>query len=171
MKNKILPLLTFFLIFGTIFYYREFYLKDKERTEQYQEDDYNNYNDYSNNVDDVEYTSNTCGVCGNSFTGNGFEEQYDGSWKELAAPYQGSICSPECGREHLRKLDNLMRQIEGVNSVNSDGYTIGSDGRVYENNSCGLCKGTGIETGRDFLTGEEEGRICPMCDGRGVRSY
>lgn len=54
---------------------------------------------------------------------------------------------------------------------NNGGYHMGNDGRVYENNFCSLCMGTGIETGRNIATGELEGRICPMCDGRGIRSY
>lgn len=57
------------------------------------------------------------------------------------------------------------------NYQNSNSYQMGNDGRVYENNACSLCKGTGLETGRNIATGEVEGRICPMCDGRGVRSY
>lgn len=61
---------------------------------------------------------------------------------------------------------------QNSNSYQNNGsYHMGNDGRVYENNSCSLCKGTGIETGRNIATGELEGRICPMCDGRGVRSY
>ncbi|MBA9072588.1 hypothetical protein GGR22_000714 [Flavobacterium gossypii] len=55
--------------------------------------------------------------------------------------------------------------------MNNNGYHMGRDGRVYENSACSLCKGTGVETGRNIATGELEGRICPMCDGRGVRSY
>ena len=39
---------------------------------------------------------------------------------------------------------------------------------------CSLCKGTGIEENRARGTGlgdNEYGRICPMCNGRGTRSY
>ncbi len=39
---------------------------------------------------------------------------------------------------------------------------------------CSLCKGTGIEENRARGTGfgdDEYGRICPMCNGRGERSY
>lgn len=37
---------------------------------------------------------------------------------------------------------------------------------------CSLCKGTGIEknTAKELLGGPD-GRICPMCDGKGRRSY
>jgi hypothetical protein len=56
-------------------------------------------------------------------------------------------------------------------NMNSNGYHMGRDGRVYENSACSLCRGTGIETGRNIATGELEGRICPMCQGRGVRNY
>lgn len=56
-------------------------------------------------------------------------------------------------------------------NMDNNGYHMGRDGRVYENSACSLCKGTGVETGRNIATGELEGRICPMCQGRGVRSY
>ena len=54
---------------------------------------------------------------------------------------------------------------------NNGGYHMGSDGRVYENSACSLCKGSGVESGQNFATGEIIARICPMCDGRGVRNY
>ena len=38
-------------------------------------------------------------------------------------------------------------------------------------NSCGLCKGTGIEKNNAPSFDDSYGRICPMCDGKGVRGY
>lgn len=65
-----------------------------------------------------------------------------------------------------------MEEQESESQQGNNGqYHMGSDGRVYENNKCSLCKGTGIEKGRNLATGEVEGRVCPMCEGRGVRSY
>jgi hypothetical protein len=55
-------------------------------------------------------------------------------------------------------------------SSNSDSYSYGDDGRLYESNACGLCNGTGIEKNKGTLS-DEYGRTCPMCDGRGVKSY
>jgi hypothetical protein len=49
-------------------------------------------------------------------------------------------------------------------------YNKANDGRIYESNACSTCKGSGIEPNRSSLS-DEIGRICPMCDGKGVRSY
>lgn len=76
--------------------------------------------------------------------------------------------------ENSEMDDNTIQSNSYQNNnsnMNNNGYHMGRDGRVYENNACSLCKGIGIETGRNIATGELEGRICPMCDGRGVRSY
>lgn len=123
--------------------------------------------------------NNTCNICGNDFVGRGYEEQMDGTWKELESPYTNQICSPSCGKKASGKVDDVARkygieldeQNSETNSSSEGDYHMGNDGRVYENNKCELCKGTGVETGRNVATGETQGRICPMCDGRGVRSY
>ncbi len=119
----------------------------------------------------------TCSVCGKSFYGNGYEEQMDGSWKELSDDYQGTICSLSCGRKHAQQMNDIANKYgvdleeENTNSLKDDGYHYGNDGRVYENKKCSLCKGTGVEKARNIATGDIEGRICPMCDGKGIRSY
>lgn len=118
-----------------------------------------------------EAPKSVCSVCGNSFKGNGYEEQIDGSWEELDDNLQGTICSPSCGEKNNEKLNDAVRGYEESNSTNNSDYQMGDDGIIYENNACSLCKGTGIETGRNIATGEKEGRICPMCDGKGVRTY
>lgn len=64
------------------------------------------------------------------------------------------------------------RNYQNNNSYQNNGtYQMGNDGRVYENSACSLCKGSGVESGQNFATGEIEARICPMCDGKGVRNY
>lgn len=80
--------------------------------------------------------------------------------------------------EHKEPNDNTNQRSDYQNNnnnnnsnMNSNGYYMGRDGRVYENSACSLCRGTGIETGRNIATGELEGRICPMCQGKGVRNY
>lgn len=117
--------------------------------------------------------SNECSICGRNFTGKGYEEISAGNWQPLQEG-QSFICSVSCGKSTQDKYDKILSKYgygsqQGTNQ-NGD-YHMGNDGRVYENKACSLCKGTGIETGRNIVTGEVEGRICPMCDGRGVRSY
>lgn len=132
-----------------------------------------------NNNTNTETTSTTCNICGREFYGNGYEEQSDGTFKELEYPYSNQICSPSCGRKHVQNINSVARKYgveldeqNSKSSPNTQGdYHVGKDGRVYENNKCTLCKGTGVEKGRNVATGEPQGRICPMCDGKGVRSY
>jgi hypothetical protein len=126
--------------------------------------------DENTNIEKAD-SNTTCSICGNSFSGNGYEEQIDGSWAELDDNLQGTICSPRCGRKNNEKLNDIVKEYEESNSTNQGDYSMGNDGMVHENNACSLCKGTGIETGRNIVTGEEDGRICPMCDGKGARSY
>ena len=57
-----------------------------------------------------------------------------------------------------------------TNSSSGGDYHMGNDGLIYENNKCQLCKGTGIETANNLMGGQDS-RVCPMCDGRGVRTY
>lgn len=178
MKNPklIINYVVFLIVFGSFFYYKEFYLKNQEQSESsvIESTEEEIVNDDSN-----EESSSVCNICGEEFKGNGYEEQLDGSFKELEYPYSNQICSPSCGRKASQKLEDVARKYgveldeqNNETSANTQGdYHMGNDGRVYENNKCGLCKGTGIERGRNIATGEEQGRICPMCEGRGVRSY
>ena len=118
----------------------------------------------------------TCSICGNEFEGNGYEEVSDGVWTELKDPFTGTICSASCGRKHTQEFNDIANSygvdLNESNSSNQNGddYEMGSDGRVYETNACSMCKGTGIEENRSSFS-DELGRICPMCDGKGVRSY
>lgn len=124
-----------------------------------------------------EYSTNICSICGNGFNNRGYEEVSEGVWKELEEGNQGQICSSACGRKHNQQFNDVAKKYgvelddSETNTNREGGYKMGNDGRVYEQNKCSLCKGTGIETGRNIATGETEGRICPMCEGRGVRSY
>jgi hypothetical protein len=124
-----------------------------------------------------EYSTNICSICGNEFHNRGYEEVATDVWKELDEGNQGQICSISCGRKHSQQFNDVAKKYgvdledSETNSSNEGQYKMGNDGRVYEQNKCSLCKGTGIEKGRNIATGETEGRICPMCEGRGVRSY
>lgn len=179
MKNPklILNYLVFFVILGSFFYYKEFYLKNQVKSESTIESTIETTNGKINNDSNVETT--TCNICGREFYGNGYEEQLDGTFKELEYPYSNQICSPSCGRKHIQNVNSVARKYgveldehNSKNNSNTEGdYYMGNDGRVYENNKCGLCKGTGVERGRNIATGGEQGRICPMCDGRGIRGY
>lgn len=121
----------------------------------------------------------TCSICGNPMQNRGYEETMDGDWVLIEDEnLQGQICSPSCGRKHVENFKSVtdkygidLEEQEPEHQQGNGQYHMGSDGRVYENNKCGLCKGTGIEKGRNIATGEVERRICPMCEGRGVRSY
>jgi hypothetical protein len=101
--------------------------------------------------------SHSCSICDREFVGRGYEEVADGIWQPCQEPYQCFICSRSCGLKHTQKMNSLIRSLENQNQSSG--------------NSCGLCKGTGIERGRDIVTGETVGRICPMCDGKGVITY
>jgi hypothetical protein len=137
-----------------------------------------NNNNNNNSVDNsIQSTSNTCAICGRVFHNRGYEEGSDGVWRELEEGNQGQICSPDCGRKHNQQFNDVAKkhginlQDSETNSSSEGEYKMGNDGRVYEQNKCPLCKGTGIETGKNIATGKTEARICPVCEGRGVRSY
>lgn len=126
-----------------------------------------------------DFSNWTCSICGNPMQNRGYEETMDGDWVLIEDEnMQGQICSPTCGRKHVENFKSVtdkygidLEEQESEYQQENGQYHMGSDGRVYENNKCGLCNGTGIEKGRNLATGEVEGRVCPMCDGRGVRSY
>lgn len=114
-------------------------------------------NSTGNNTRLATERSETCEVCGNTFTGNGYEKCYDGSWRECRDPYISWICGPTCGQKSVEKLERLSRQIQ-------------NDGKIYDKDPCSLCNGTGIEKNKSSLS-NEYGRICPMCNGKGRQSY
>lgn len=112
-----------------------------------------------------EVVKNTCEICNREFEGLGYEEVSDGVWEPCKEPYQCFVCSPSCGRKHTGNMNNLVEEAERLGGQRNDG-------RLYETDACTMCKGTGIEknTAQDVFGGAD-GRKCPMCDGRGVRSY
>ncbi len=159
-----------------------FYIKAQNKKNNDIDSGVNNQNDIESNTPQSpatgdEVTSNICSICGNKFANRGYEEGTDGVWRELEDPYQGQICSPTCGRKHNEQFNDVAKKYgvdleEAESNTSSQGdYKMGNDERVYETNACSLCKGTGIETAKNIATGETDGRICPMCDGKGVRSY
>ena len=110
---------------------------------------------------------NICSICGRPFSGGGYSESpsVEGFWFQNDDKHPSSICSISCGRQHTRKMKGLVREAERLGGQRNDG-------RLYETDACSMCKGTGIEknTAQDVFGGAD-GRKCPMCDGRGVRSY
>ncbi len=124
-------------------------------------------NSSSKNSEQVESNSNSnieattpswnCSICGNKIYNSGYEEVSNGVWKRCQEPNQCLICSPNCGKKHTAKMNSY---INGSSST----------GKIYDPDLCSLCKGTGIEKNNGSLT-NEYGRVCPMCDGKGRRSY
>ena len=125
---------------------------------------------------------NNCSICDREFIGNGYGENDYGEIVALQDPHMGDKCSFSCANQAKKQSDREFDEISrkygiDVNSSNNsnsedpDGYHMENDGRVYENDKCELCRGTGIEKGQNIISGKVEGRICPMCEGKGVRSY
>ena len=146
-----------------------YYLNQKEDRKR---DEWRNELKPLNNKEDKLQTdnSNVCSICNRTFKGKGYEEVSDGVWKECQEPYQCYICSKACGLKHTSKMNNLVNETKNNYDNNSNSYHKGSDGKLYENNACSLCKGTGIEKNTSSMS-DEYGRKCPMCDGKGVRNY
>ena len=121
-----------------------------------------------------------CDICGRTFHNRGYEEVSEGVYQEIKEG-QGSLCSSNCARKATQNLyDVANKYIKAKNNsrVNDPPiqhygeYHEGSDGRIYENSPCELCRGTGYEinTAQRILGGPSR-RVCPMCHGKGVMSY
>ena len=141
----------------------------------------NEQNDNSGNE-----SSNTCSICGNSFSGNGYEEQMDGSWIELEDVYQGQICSPSCGEKHTDKMNNIGRKY-GVDLENESGE--GPCQRCsgsYVDGFCNICGGASPERvnqsiqnradcemcqGNKYIDGYDGLEVCSVCNGSGKQTY
>jgi hypothetical protein len=133
----------------------------------------------NSSVETDSYVSTTiCKICGNEFSGDGYDK-IDGIYQRNTN-IQTELCSSSCARIEEKNIEDKYDKILEKNGYKSSKYfsidnddrlKVGKDGRLYESKPCSLCNGTGIESGRNIMTGEVEGRICPMCDGRGVRSY
>jgi hypothetical protein len=83
------------------------------------------------------------------------------------AKYKAFIKAKEI--EESEEVNRLEKEKILFKEQNSS-YIEGNDGKIYESTVCTLCKGTGIEENRSSFS-DEVGRVCPMCDGKGVRSY
>lgn len=129
----------------------------------------------------LESSSTICKICGKSFTGDGYDK-IDGVWQRNTN-MQTELCSQNCAMVEDQRQNQKYNQIlekngyapidfdkNSTNSSSGGDYHMGNDGRIYENNKCQLCKGTGIETANNLMGGQDS-RVCPMCDGRGVRTY
>ena len=131
-------------------------------------------------------SSMTCSICGNSFLGNGYEEQMDGSWKELEDGYQGQICSPTCGERHAEKM-NKIGQKYGVDLENesNDGPCQRCSGS-YVDGFCTICGGASPERvnqsmqnradcemcqGNKYIDGYDGLEVCGVCNGSGKQTY
>lgn len=118
-----------------------------------------------------------CGICGKTFHNRGYEEVSEGVFKEIEEG-QGTMCSASCVRKHNQELIDLGRKYSTssnnaiIHERGNSGYYEGSDGMIYSNSPCDLCRGTGYEinTAQRILGGPSR-RICPMCQGKGVMSY
>lgn len=142
-------------------------IKSKDRQEKIEKSYGNQSSSYQEDYNQSNSEEkNACSICGKLFIGKGYEEATEGIWKECQEPYQCFICSKACGKRQTQQMNNLVNETEN----NSNPYKKGSDGKLHESNACSLCKGTGIEKNTSSLS-DEYGRKCPMCDGKGVRSY
>ena len=144
-------------------------------------DDYFNEIIQEKNIKKQEENTSNCSNCGNRFTGRGYGFAH-GEVAPVEYPYTGNYCSSSCAQQGKNKndaeWDNISEKYgidvnsnHNLNNNDPDGYHMENDGRVYENQNCELCRGTGFEKGINPITGETDRRICPMCEGRGVRSY
>lgn len=168
---KIGSYILYFIVFFTIAYN---IFKPNDKTE-------NTVNEETS-VDTTSLVSSTpeevCSICGKTFHHRGYQEVSEGFYQILKEG-QGTLCSISCARKATRNLMNSGGNYYN-NSENSSmqdapiqhygEYNEGSDGKIYENNKCGLCNGTGIEKNKSSLS-DDYGRVCPMCEGKGVRSY
>lgn len=124
----------------------------------------------------------TCLNCGKVINGYGYKMIFTEKCIkcEIENSIDCSFCSEDCGLEYDKKSDAKYNKIlneYGYDSIKStknsrnnvDKYNVGSDGMIYEQKKCSLCSGTGIES--NIATEEVQSRICPMCQGRGVKSY
>lgn len=171
MKNVIIVLILFF---GGCFIIEQCHKSDRTNSNT-SSNEVSSAIQEANHPSDVTTETNICGQCGHRFSGRGYSEVSEGVWEETQEPYQSFICSYSCRLKHTGKWETYLKGLKGEASTNMDssGYSTGSDGRIYENHNCELCNGTGIETATapSPITGRVEGRVCPMCEGRGRRSY
>jgi hypothetical protein len=137
------------------------------------------------NNDSNTESSTTCNICGREFYGNGYEEQLDGSVKELSDEYQGYLCSPTCARKASQKLDDVADKY-GIDLNESSSSKCNRCSGHYEDGFCNLCGGASPERvnqslqnrancemcqGNKYVEGYDGVKICPVCNGTGKESY
>jgi DnaJ-class molecular chaperone len=114
-----------------------------------------------------------CIVCDKNLT----DDDYDRISPNGNGNYYCTSCYEKTMDDVTNKLQSKAvenyQSVEADNSESQSDYSTGSDGRIYENAPCTLCRGTGIEmsTAPNPATGKWESRVCPQCGGRGHESY
>ncbi len=177
----LLSYLVFILIFGSFFYYKEFYLKQQKQSEsQNVESIDESLNDDSNSV-----STTTCNICGRAFSGNGYEKQLDGSIIELEYPYSNQLCSPSCARKASQKLDDVVDKY-GIDLEESSNTRCQRCNGRYADGFCTLCGGASLDKvnqsnqnrancqmcqGNKYVEGYDGVKICPVCNGTGKENY
>lgn len=137
-----------------------------------------------NNDSNTELTT-TCNICRREFYGNGYEEQLDGSVKELSDEYQGYLCSPACARKASQKLEDVSDKY-GIDLNESSNSRCKRCSGHYEDGFCNLCGGASPERvnqslqnrancemcqGNKYVEGYDGVKVCPVCNGTGKESY
>lgn len=185
MRNPklLLSYLIFIIVFGSFFYYKEFYLK-KYKKEAEREVVEKNESVGSSSISEVESKS-TCNICEREFNGNGYEEQLDGTFKELEYPYSNQLCSPSCARKASQKLENVANEY-GVDLNESSNSRCDRCSGHYEEGFCNLCGGASPERvnqslqnrancemcqGNKYVEGYDGVKVCPVCNGTGKENY
>lgn len=185
MRNPklLLSYLIFFILFGSFFYYKEIYLKNKKKEAEREVVEQNESVD-SSSTSEVESKS-TCNICGRDFYGNGYEEQLDGSIKELESPYSNQLCSPSCARKASQKLDDVANKY-GIDLNESSSSRCNRCSGHYEDGFCNLCGGASPERvnqslqnrancemcqGNKYVEGYDGVKVCPVCNGTGKEGY
>ena len=84
---------------------------------------------------------------------------------------QDKIDSENAAEE--KRLYRKRQREKKYSNFNENGNMMDAMEKITNPTYCSLCQGTGIEKNRNPIKGinEEYGRRCPMCDGKGRRSY
>lgn len=137
------------------------------------------------NNDSNTESSSTCNICGSEFSGNGYEEQLDGSITELEYPYSNQLCSPTCARKASQKIDDVANKY-GIDSNKSSSSRCNRCSGHYEDGFCNLCGGASPERvnqsnqnrancemcqGSKYVDGYDGVKVCTVCNGSGKESY
>ncbi len=101
----------------------------------------------------------TCSICKKRSKGFGYIEVADGKWQRSEYPHLSNICGPYCGYKHTKKMNNLIKETAPTSKKKRD---------FFDNTTCRLCNGSGIEKNRSSFS-NEYGRKCAMCNGSGKR--